>query len=49
LRSCEKELLDELEVGFGVDADGVLVGGFDVEVEAVFEEAELLEAFGVFE
>ena len=30
--SLEQELLDEAEVGFGVDADGVVVGGLDVEV-----------------
>ena len=38
-----------MEVFFGVDADGVVVRGFDVDVDAVFEEAELLEAFGLFE
>jgi hypothetical protein len=38
-----------VEVFFGVDADGVEVGGLDVDGDAVFEEAELLEAFGVFE
>ena len=45
----EEELFGEEEVGFGIDADGVEFGGFDVEVEAVFEEAELFEAFGAFE
>jgi hypothetical protein len=45
----EEELLDEVEVGFGVDADGVVVGGLDVEVEAVFEEAELFESLGALE
>ena len=38
-----------MEVFFGVDADGVEVGRFDVDVDAVFEEAELFEAFGLFE
>ena len=38
-----------MEVFFGVDADGVEVGGFDVDVDAVFEEAELFEALGLFE
>jgi len=42
-------LFDEAEVGFSVDANGVVVRGFDVNVEAVFEEAELFEAFGAFE
>ncbi len=38
-----------VEVGFGVDADGV-VGGFgDVDVDVVFEQAELFEALGLFE
>ncbi len=38
-----------MEVFFGVDADGVEVGGLDVDGDAVFEEAELFEALGVFE
>ena len=38
-----------MEVFFGVDAYGVEVGGFDVDVDAVFEEAELFEALGLFE
>lgn len=38
-----------MQVFFGVYAYGVEVGGFDVDVNVVFEEAELLEAFGVFE
>jgi hypothetical protein len=38
-----------MQVFFGVDADGVEVGGFDVDVNAVFEEAELFEAFYLFE
>ncbi len=44
-----EEGLDGAEVFFGVDADGVEGGGFDVERDAVFEEAELLEAFGLLE
>lgn len=38
-----------LEVFFGVYAYGVVVGGFYVDVDSVFEEAELFEAFGLFE
>jgi hypothetical protein len=44
-----KEGFDAVKVFFGVDADGVEVGEFDVDVDFVFEEAELFEAFGVFE
>ncbi len=44
-----KRSFDAVEVFFGVNADGVEVGGFDVDGDAVFEEAELLEALGVFE
>jgi hypothetical protein len=40
---------DAVEVFFGVNADGVEVGGFNVDVDAVFEEAELFEALGLFE
>jgi hypothetical protein len=36
-----------VEIFFGVDADGVEGGGFDVDVDVVFEEAELFEAFGL--
>ena len=38
-----------LEVFFGVDAYGVVVGGFDVDRDVVFEKAELFEAFDLFE
>ena len=48
-RPALEQGLDEAEVFFGVDADGVEGGGFDVEGDAVFEEAELFEAFGLFE
>ena len=44
-----EEGFDAVEVLFGVDTDGVVLGGGDVEIEAVFEEAELLEALGKFE
>ena len=44
-----EEGFDEGEVGFGVDADGVVVGGGDVDGDVVFEEAELFEALGLFE
>jgi hypothetical protein len=37
-----------VDVFLGVDTYGVEVGGFDVNVDAVFEEAELFEAFGLF-
>ncbi len=47
--SAAEEGFDAVEVFFGVDAYGVEVGGFDVDVDAVFEEAELLEALGLFE
>lgn len=40
---------DGLEVGFGVDADGVGGGVGDVDGDAVVEEAELFEAFDLFE
>ncbi len=44
-----EEGLYAAEVGFGVYADGV-VGGFgDVDVDVVFEQAELFQAFGLFE
>ena len=49
MRLATKDGLDALEVFFGVDAYGVEGGGFDVEVDVVFEEAELFEAFGLFE
>ena len=48
LTSAEK-LLDQEEVGFGVDADGVVMGGLDDDVQAILEEAKLLEALGAFE
>jgi len=41
--------LGEKEVGLGVDADGVVAGGFDVDGDVVLEEAELFEALGAFE
>ena len=44
-----EEGFDAVEVLFGVDADGVVLGGGDVEVEAVFEQAKLLEALGELE
>ena len=37
------------DVRFGVDAHGVEVDGLDVEGDAVFEQAELFEALGLFE
>ena len=47
--ALEENLFREAEVGFSVDADGVELGGLDVDAEAVLEEAELLEALGAFE
>jgi hypothetical protein len=47
--ALEEEGFDAVEVFFSVDADGVVLGGGDVEAEAVFEETELLEALGTFE
>jgi hypothetical protein len=44
-----EEGFDAVEVLFGIDADGVVLGGGDVEGEAVFEEAELLETLGALE
>jgi hypothetical protein len=44
-----EEDFDPAEVFFGVDTDGVKAGGFDVDVDVVFEEAELFEALGLFE
>ena len=44
-----KDGFDAVEVFFGVDAYGVVRGGFDVDVDVVFEEAELFEALGLFE
>ncbi|WP_433968971.1 hypothetical protein [Tunturiibacter gelidiferens] len=44
-----EEGFDALEVLFGVDSDGVEFGGLDVDGDVVFEEAELFEAFGLFE
>ena len=44
-----EERFDLFEVFFGVYAYGVVVGGFDVDGDVVFEEAELFEALGLFE
>jgi hypothetical protein len=38
-----------VEVFFGVDSNGVVFGGLDVDGDVVFEEAELFEALGLFE
>ncbi len=45
----EEEEFDGAEVFLGVDADGVDPGGLDVDGDAVFEEAELFQAFGAFQ
>ena len=47
--AAEEDGLDEAEVGLGIDADGVEVGGLDIDGEAVLEEAELFEALGALE
>ena len=47
--SLAEDGLGEKEVCFGVDADGVVVCGFDIEAEAILEEAELFETLGTFE
>ena len=44
-----EERFDLLEVFLGVDAYGVVVGGLDVEADAVFKEAELFEALDLLE
>jgi len=44
-----EDLLDEAKVSFGVDADGVVLGRFDVNLDTVLKEAELFEALGAFE
>jgi len=38
-----------MEVFFGVDTYGVEGSGLDVDVDVVFEEAELFEALSLFE
>jgi hypothetical protein len=48
-RSAAEEGFYAVEVFFGVDTDGVEGGGLDVDVDSVFEEAELFEALGLFE
>ncbi len=47
--AVQEEGFYALEVGFGVYAYGVEVGGGYVDVEAVLEKAELFEALGDFE
>lgn len=47
--SFAQEGLYSRNVGLGVDAYGVEINGFDVQGEAVFEQAQLLEAFGLFQ
>ncbi len=44
-----EDLFDDEEVGFGVYADGVGFDGFDVDVDAVFEPAELFETLDDFQ
>ena len=40
----EQELFDDAEIGLGVDADGVVFRGLNVQVDAVLEKTELFEA-----
>ena len=47
-KSAAKEGFDALEIFFSVDAYGVVVGGFDVDVDSVLEETELFQALGLF-
>src|SRR5947208_34072 len=47
--SVTEKSFDAVEVFFGVNTDGVECGGLDVDVDAVFEEAELFEALRLFE
>ena len=47
--TVEEEGFYAVEIFFGVDAYGVEGGGFDVNVDVVFEEAELFEALDLFE
>ncbi len=49
LKGFLEDGFDGLKVVFGVDADGVDRGGFDVHGDVVFKEAELFEAFGLLE
>ena len=42
------ERFDKTEVSFGVDSDGVVVGGLDVKLETVLQEAKLFQALGSF-
>jgi len=44
-----QESFDAMEVVFSVNTDGVVVGGFDVDGDSVFEEAKLFEALSLFE
>lgn len=46
---CGEERFDERDLVRGVEADGFVVGELDVDAGAVFEGAELFEAFGFLE
>ena len=46
---CDEKGFYAAEIFFGVDADGVVGGGFYVDGDVVFEEAELFQALGLFE
>jgi hypothetical protein len=47
--AVEQDLFGAAEVFFGVDADGVVRGGGDMQGDAVFKETQLFEALGQFE
>lgn len=44
-----KKFFNKVQISFGIDANGVGVGGLDVDTQTVLEEAELFEALGEFE
>ena len=47
--SAQEQGFDAVEVFIGVDSDGVVFSGLDVNGDVVFKEAELFEALGLFE
>jgi hypothetical protein len=47
--AAAQNLVDALQVFFRIHADGVACGLADVDVDAVFEQAQLLQALDLFE
>src|SRR5689334_9823068 len=47
--TLQEDSLGGLQIGLRVDSEGVEVDGFHVKRKAVFEQAELLKAFGLFQ